>query len=527
MRSTNLKVSILALLAASVATSQTKVDLGNQTRNVNFGNATSVVPFPTGASLPPTCTAGQMFFNTAAQQGQNVYECTSANAWVVLGTGGGSNTGVLSVSRNSASELAVGSNCSLASPCNYRIGAVVYQLAAAATLDTTGGSGQVYLYIDTQGTLTAAEASPGNPALTCTGCSVVSVTTPQFPSGSIPIGLWSVTSGAFSSGGTDERASLAGAPVINAGSNIAITQTAGSITISAVDASGLGGSGSGSGSGSGGGSSASAAGSGSELQYNNFGGFGAVSGSSVSGGTVLLGGSTPASATQSLLGLGQAITGGNPNGTVFGLNSPAAFPGDLVNIMANGNPVFILDHYGQIHLAGSSFLAQDRIYLNAGGYTSVFGNYAGAPGSSVRLMVLGTGASNQVQLGTGNNSALVLNGLGKTAIGSIAPAPPVTAAGADLLIQNATPATGSTLVQVQAGASQSTDLMQWINTDGTNGASVSAQGALRNLPFGSQPACAVATRGMFWHQQGASGTKDAVSVCAKDATDTYAWRTIF
>jgi hypothetical protein len=44
---------------------------------------------------------------------------------------------------------------------------------------------------------------------------------------------------------------------------------------------------------------------------------------------------------------------------------------------------------------------------------------------------------------------------------------------------------------------------------------------------GTQPACGSALRGRIWTVFSASGTKDTVTVCAKDATDAYAWRTIY
>jgi hypothetical protein len=52
-------------------------------------------------------------------------------------------------------------------------------------------------------------------------------------------------------------------------------------------------------------------------------------------------------------------------------------------------------------------------------------------------------------------------------------------------------------------------------------------GPLRNQPSGVQPACSATTRGTFWHVNGASGAKDTVTVCAKDASDTYSWRMIY
>ena len=43
----------------------------------------------------------------------------------------------------------------------------------------------------------------------------------------------------------------------------------------------------------------------------------------------------------------------------------------------------------------------------------------------------------------------------------------------------------------------------------------------------AQPACIVANRGLFWVVQGISTVKDRVEVCAKDASDVYAWRTLY
>jgi hypothetical protein len=47
------------------------------------------------------------------------------------------------------------------------------------------------------------------------------------------------------------------------------------------------------------------------------------------------------------------------------------------------------------------------------------------------------------------------------------------------------------------------------------------------LTTGSKPTCDSTTRGTFWHTAGGAGVKDSVEVCAKDAGDAYAWRTIY
>ncbi|OGH08054.1 MAG: hypothetical protein A2W22_06285 [Candidatus Levybacteria bacterium RBG_16_35_11] len=44
---------------------------------------------------------------------------------------------------------------------------------------------------------------------------------------------------------------------------------------------------------------------------------------------------------------------------------------------------------------------------------------------------------------------------------------------------------------------------------------------------GAKPACDLAHRGVFFVDEGATLVKDDISVCAKDAADAYAWRTIY
>ena len=42
-----------------------------------------------------------------------------------------------------------------------------------------------------------------------------------------------------------------------------------------------------------------------------------------------------------------------------------------------------------------------------------------------------------------------------------------------------------------------------------------------------QPTCAFAVRGRQWFVAGATGVKDSLSVCAKDASNAYAWRALY
>jgi hypothetical protein len=59
------------------------------------------------------------------------------------------------------------------------------------------------------------------------------------------------------------------------------------------------------------------------------------------------------------------------------------------------------------------------------------------------------------------------------------------------------------------------------------GNSVLIAASLEALPSGAQPVCAALTGGFMWYLPGATGVKDTVQVCAKDATNTYLWRTLY
>ena len=63
-------------LAVWTAAGQTQIDLSTQAKNS---------PIKSGASLPSTCTAGQLFFLSSAPTGSNLYGCTAANTWATEG----------------------------------------------------------------------------------------------------------------------------------------------------------------------------------------------------------------------------------------------------------------------------------------------------------------------------------------------------------------------------------------------------------------------------------------------------------
>jgi hypothetical protein len=78
MRKTQLT---LFACTAGIVFAQTQVDLRTQSKSVDF-SAAATKPLQTGAVPPGTCSVGQMFFNTAASSGQNLYGCVSNNTWL-------------------------------------------------------------------------------------------------------------------------------------------------------------------------------------------------------------------------------------------------------------------------------------------------------------------------------------------------------------------------------------------------------------------------------------------------------------
>ena len=64
---------------------QTLIDLGRQTRNIDFSKSAGTKPFQTGTALPLNCSPGSVFFKLDAQAGQNLYACTATGTWTLEG----------------------------------------------------------------------------------------------------------------------------------------------------------------------------------------------------------------------------------------------------------------------------------------------------------------------------------------------------------------------------------------------------------------------------------------------------------
>jgi len=179
-----------------------------------------------------------MFFLTGSSVA--VQECVALNTWTPIQALSGS--AAFDVQRTSSTQLTIGSQCSIATPCVLRIGSVVYSVTVPATATLTSGSGVAYIYIDDNGNIVVGVSSS---SVTCAGCLVVGATT-QYPIGCIPLETWNATSAVWDPTGSDDVALLSTEATLNAGSNITITQTGPNVTIAASGGSGSGSGGSGS-----------------------------------------------------------------------------------------------------------------------------------------------------------------------------------------------------------------------------------------------------------------------------------------
>jgi hypothetical protein len=244
MKTSILKICLLASLsfgfglAGFAQTQPTTVNLQTQGRNPDFSGFSFTRPIAVGTALPATCSVGQLFFNSAAAAGSNLYACTATNVWTLEagGSGGsGSGSGASFAAQLgdfgtslSSGTLSIGSGCSASTPCNIRVGNTVYSFKSAATVTSSGStSGLVFIYVDSAGNLTAGSQA----TLTCTGCLYVSGIT-AFPVGSVPLATWTVTGGSLvSASGVDFRAFLS-TKAIMSGQGILVSENAGISTLS-------------------------------------------------------------------------------------------------------------------------------------------------------------------------------------------------------------------------------------------------------------------------------------------------------
>jgi hypothetical protein len=86
MKAQRFVVGCLLTAGWSSVLAQTKVDLKTQSKSIDFTGASLTKPARSAATLPGTCSAGELFYLSTGP----LYSCTSTNNWVKMGTVSGS-----------------------------------------------------------------------------------------------------------------------------------------------------------------------------------------------------------------------------------------------------------------------------------------------------------------------------------------------------------------------------------------------------------------------------------------------------
>lgn len=76
-------IAIMAALMAGIS-GQTRLNLAGQATNPDFALMQHTRPAQVGTAIPATCQAGELFFHSAAANGQNLLGCVSTNTWASM-----------------------------------------------------------------------------------------------------------------------------------------------------------------------------------------------------------------------------------------------------------------------------------------------------------------------------------------------------------------------------------------------------------------------------------------------------------
>jgi hypothetical protein len=201
----------------------TPIDLAGDLSGTTAGASVVALQGFAVSSTPPT-DSEILTWSSTAQQWQ-------PQAPGAGGVSGSSTLNAMSVTYQTGASLVIGSTCTAALPCNVRFGSTVYSFTQNATVSVLGGSGTIYIYVASNGVLTA---SSGDVSLSCTsGC--ITSTTDGFPFNTIPIATWTSSGGVLDvNGGHDDRAFLS-SKALGSGVGIVVLDSGTQSTVS-VDA---------------------------------------------------------------------------------------------------------------------------------------------------------------------------------------------------------------------------------------------------------------------------------------------------
>jgi maleate cis-trans isomerase len=122
-------VLLVLLRVLGFAQITTTLNLSTQGRNADFSKFPFTRPLTLGSSLPSTCQVGQLFFNTAAPGGTNVYACPARDTWTAVGSG--NNYTLPQASSTTLGGVMIGSGLAIASGAlSVNLGTVTGSVAA-------------------------------------------------------------------------------------------------------------------------------------------------------------------------------------------------------------------------------------------------------------------------------------------------------------------------------------------------------------------------------------------------------------
>ncbi len=152
-----LAVTLIFVSSAAGQSISTTVNLGAQGRNADFAAFPFTRPVAVGSALPPICQVGQLFFNTAAQAGANLYACTATNTWTAEGGGAGNQPQVsLSSSTVTFGSQNIGTTSGLQTVTLTNLGTA---LLTMNSVQTSGANAADFATANTCGTIVASGAN--------------------------------------------------------------------------------------------------------------------------------------------------------------------------------------------------------------------------------------------------------------------------------------------------------------------------------------------------------------------------------
>jgi hypothetical protein len=128
-------------LWAGLLSAQTAINGGRTVKGAwDASGAVSTKPAKAGAATPGACSSGEIFFNTGASGGQNLYLCQPDNVWTQLSAGGGGGIGA-----NESNTFGSGTVQTFQGTLDASGAAATLPAQTGATLPTACATGQLFL----------------------------------------------------------------------------------------------------------------------------------------------------------------------------------------------------------------------------------------------------------------------------------------------------------------------------------------------------------------------------------------------